>query len=133
MGQVLGDPTSAEVRVSREAAEAVTFYLNLIQLDVAIRLVQSTGPRVVAAADAFAEGGRAGFWGWWIRPGMQFCPENISWFSYQICRDDLPEWFQAEDLASVICALEALVQFVLCFLLDREVEPGYALRRVWVA
>ena len=46
---------------------------------------------------------------------MQLCPENISWFSYQICRDDLPEWFEAEDLASVICALEALVQFVLCF------------------
>ena len=54
---------------------------------------------------------------------MQLCPENISWFSYQICRDDLPEWFEAEDLASVICALEALVQFVLCFLSDREVEP----------
>ena len=55
-----GNPASAEVRVSREAAEAAAFYRDLIQLDVAIRLVQSAGPRVVAAADAFAEGDRAG-------------------------------------------------------------------------
>ena len=61
--------------------------------------------------------------GWWIRPDVQVCPENINWFSYQICRSDLPEWFRAEDLASVICALEALAQFVLCLLLVNEVEP----------
>ena len=112
-----GNPASAEVRVSREAAR------NLIQLDVAIRLVQSAGPRVVAAADAFAEGDRAGIGGWWIRPDVRLCPENINWFSYQIYRDDLPEWFRAEDLASVIGALEALAQFVLCLLLIEEVEP----------
>ena len=107
------------MRVSREAAEAAAFYRDLIQLDVAIRLV----PRVVAAADAFAEGDRARIGGWWIRPDVQLCPENINWFSYQIYRDDLPEWLRAEDLASVICALEALAQFVLCLLLIEEVEP----------
>ena len=32
-----GNPASAEVQVSREAAEAAAFYRDLIQLDVAIR------------------------------------------------------------------------------------------------
>ena len=44
-------------------------------------------------------------------------------FPIRFYRDDLPEWFQAEDLASVICALEALAQFALCLLLIEEVEP----------
>ena len=78
-----GNPASTEVRISREAAEAATFYHDLIQLNVAIRLVQSAGPRVGAAADAFAEGDRAGIGGWWIRPDVQVCPDNMNWFSYQ--------------------------------------------------
>ena len=42
-----------------------------------MRLVETAGPRLVAAADAFAEGGRAGIGGWWLRPGCTLWPDNI--------------------------------------------------------
>ena len=88
------------------------FHRDLVQ-QVAIQLVESAGPRVVAATDAFAEGSRAVIGGWWIHRDAELCPEHIHWFSYEISREDLPAWFQAEDPEPVICALEASAHLVL--------------------
>ena len=118
-----GDPESEEVRVTPAAAAAAQFYSELVRLRVAVRLVETAGPRLVAAADAFAEGGRAGIGGWWLRPGCTLRPDNIFWFSCCVAPADLPDWFGCSAaLERVISALEALAQLVLCALVLRE-EP----------
>ena len=84
-----------------------------------VPLRELEGHETVAAADAFAEHDKAGIGGWWIHAGLPLCPENICWFSYQLQREDLPEWFKPDKeqpqcgLAGCIAALEALAQLVL--------------------
>ena len=118
-----GDPDSKLVRVSSQAASAACFYYDLLRFRVAVHLVETTGPRFVAAADAFADGHKAGVGGWWLRPGCELRPENICWFSYAVTAEELPEWFVGpQGMESVICALEALAQLILCALILRE-EP----------
>ena len=92
-----GDSDSKIVRVSPQAASAARFYCDLLRLKVAVHLVETTGPRFVAAADAFADGRKA----------------NFRWFSYAITAEELPEWFVgSQGMESVICALEALAQLI---------------------
>ena len=68
------------MRVSSQAASAdsaARFYYDLLRLRVAVHRVETTGPRFVAAADAFADGHKAGVGGWWLRPGRELLrPEN---------------------------------------------------------
>ncbi|CAE7204478.1 PP5 [Symbiodinium sp. CCMP2592] len=119
----LGDSDSKLVRVSSQAASAARFYYDLMRLRVAVHLVETTGPRLVAAADAFADGRKAGVGGWWLRPGCELRPENICWFSYAITAEELPEWFvSSQGMESVICALEALAQLILCALILRHCD-----------
>ncbi len=56
-----------------------------------MHLVSSWKPGVVAAADAFADGARAGLGGWWLPSSLPLCPENIC--SILLQPTDLPAWF----------------------------------------
>ena len=69
----------------------------------------------MAAADAYASGQSAGLGGWWLPDGLPLHPANIQWFSISLRQEELPKWFaeEAQDLQSLISALEALGQLVL--------------------
>ena len=115
------DPTSLSVRITAEEAQVARFYHKLVEANVQVRLVEREGPSVLACADAFARGDRAGVGGWWFMPGLdgnKLDPSSIRWFSFSISADELPEWFCADGdrsrLQSFIAAFEALAQLVLC-------------------
>ena len=109
-----GDPESEDMHVTPATAAAAQFYFELVRLRVVVRLVETAGPRLVAAADAFAEGGHAGIGGWWLRPGCTLWPDNILLLSCCVAPADLPDWFGCStDLERVISALEACAQLVL--------------------
>ena len=127
-----GDSDSKIVRVSPQAASAARFYCDLLRLKVAVHFVETTGPRFVAAADAFADGRKAGVGGWWLRPGCELRPENFRWFSYAFTAEELPEWFVgSQGMESVICALEALAQLIFCALMLREEPLRVHDQRMW--
>ena len=68
--------------------------------------------------DAFADEDAAGIGGWWIPAGEALRPENARWFSVQLNRSSLPDWFwtkqrKGDGPASKIAALEALGQLAL--------------------
>ena len=128
----LGDPDS---QLTKDEAQLVKFFRAVIAAEVPVHLVSSWKPGVVAAADAFADGARAGLAGWWLPSNLPLCPENICYFSILLQPSDLPAWFLCEgkeDLQKYICALEALAQLVLlaCRLQsDEQVEAGWIAMR----
>ena len=70
-------------------------------------------PRLVAAADAIAEGPSWGIGGWLLCPSDKLAAGNIGWFS--ATEGNRSSWFRSgpTDLQSCIAALEALAQLVL--------------------
>ena len=133
----LGDPDSLRIKITKDEAQLAKFFRAVIAAEVPVHLVSSWKPGVVAAADAFAEGARAGLGGWWLPSSLPLCPENICYFSIPLQPSDLPAWFLCEgkeDLQKYICALEALAQLVLlaCQLQsDEQVDSGWiALRQL---
>ena len=80
-----------------------------------IALVESQGPNLVAAADAFAEDSSWGIGGWFLPAGAALQPENIYYYTIQGDVGALPSWFMAGErgIQRKIAALEALAQLVL--------------------
>ena len=110
-----GEEGSAEISLSSE--ELARFFMRLLQHqeDAPVHLVDLPGPCVVAAADAYADGTRAGVGGWFLPEDAELHPSNIFWFSCELEWADLPAWFTKDlrDLQSAIAALEALAQLIL--------------------
>ena len=81
------------------------------------------------AADAFADASGAGIGGWWLPEGAGLEPGNVQWFSMQLQRGSLPEWFQGSSsrgLQELICFLEALAQLALLVLrLESSPAPPF--------
>ena len=70
------------------SAEISRFFMRLLQHqeDAPVHLV-------VAAADAYADGTRAGVGGWFLPEDAELHPSNIFWFSCELEWADLPAWF----------------------------------------
>ena len=107
------------------------------QEDAPVHLVDLPGPCVAAAADAYAEGTRAGVGGWFLPEGAELHPSNIFW-SCEVEWAALPAWFTTDlrDLQSAIAALEALAQLILLLCqrsqLSLEAKMGrISLRQQW--
>ena len=112
-----GEPDAVDISITKEERATARFFrqLLLLQEEVPIPLIDRAGPNGVAAADAYASGQSAGLGGWWLPDGLPLHPANIQWFSISLRQEDLPKWFteEAQDLQSLISALEALAQLVL--------------------
>ena len=125
----LGGPDSRCIKITKAEAQLAKFFRAVIAAEVPVHLVSSWKPGVVAAADAFADGARAGLGGWWLPSNLPLCPENICYFSIQLQPSDLPAWFLCEgkeDLQKYICALEAQLVLLACRLQsDEQVEAGW--------
>ena len=112
------DPLCQEVSCSKEESEAALLMWNAVHTQVALEMGPLAGDGTCAAADAFADEDAAGIGGWWIPSGEALRPENARWFSVQLNRSSLPDWFwtkqgKSDGLASKIAALEALGQLAL--------------------
>ena len=82
---VKGCQASAQVsRLSNNAARAPA--------SVPLRFADADGG--LAAADAFATAEVGGLGGWWIKPGCGLVCSRVSWFSFQLTRAELPDWFR---------------------------------------
>lgn len=75
----LGEDQAEVITLSKAEVQVAQFFLQLLsaQEQVPVHLVESTRPQVLAAADAFAEGDRAGIGGWWLPCGEALDPANI--------------------------------------------------------
>ena len=112
-----GEDGSAEICLSSEELAVARFFTRLLQHqeDAPVHVVDLPGPCIVAAADAYAEGTRAGVGGWLLPEGAELHPSNIFWCSCEVEWAAVPAWFTKDlrDLQSAIAALEALAQLIL--------------------
>ncbi|CAK9003567.1 unnamed protein product, partial [Durusdinium trenchii] len=76
-----GEDGSAEICLSSEELAVARFFTRLLQHqeDAPVHVVDLPGPCIVAAADAYAEGTRAGVGGWLLPEGAELHPSNIFW------------------------------------------------------